>query len=285
MGSIQSYITPQFVLTSVLLVGAVAFAVKPNNAPLAHVSAASPSANKRSKKKKHVATQLQSADDQPTPNPIVVPFPRVIPGQLDPTDTSEDNQSVKRKKPKKKRGKATPAQEESPPAQTSEFDALSSSHIDPRAPQVSVFPAEQTSLSVPTKAKRQSISALLQSSGRPATSTNNDTDGSWTRIESSRRQQNKGRGTIPHEMEDSSVSGLGANMSDAFTASAHTEDSSPVRQSHSEDDEQASDEAASPALTVAGGRLKKTLAEKLLSRRKKTVADEYVSATKCTCPH
>jgi hypothetical protein len=254
MGSAQSLLGPEVLSATVVLVGMVVvgyFMFSQTPVPPSEATAHEQSGSEgRKGKKKKVVSERETApgpssSKEPTsPQPTVVKFPTIIPGDFDPSLSAiQDDPPTKPKKGKKKKGKGV-AGKETP--KQADADQHSSDVASP--------PSTET----PSKLSRQS-SAKPQPSNSAASI---DTDGSWTRVES-RRQKARQENTSGTEGQISAD----LTTSDAGVTTSATGNSSPTN-------DRTEDEAHIEIPSGSGK--KKTLAEKLLPKPKKTGVDECV---------
>jgi hypothetical protein len=228
-------------LTAVAVVGAIGFAYTQfNQKP--NTSAPPSSGAKKGKKKKQSAASSDSADIPATSSSQTgAQDVSVLPGQFDPTTPQEvDAPADTIPAPKPKKGKKKKGKGINETAATiSSADNHSESSAGQSKP----------------KAKRPSSAQLAKSLKQSTTSI--DTDGSWTRVEPRRR--------TTHETASASASGEGASgpSADLTNSDAATTTSSVM--------ERAEDES----FTV--GQNRRTLAEKMLPKPRKTAVDESVS--------
>lgn len=271
MGSSQSYISSEAALTAAVIAGALVLGYSQyGHSPTTTRNLTPSSAGKAGKKKKQPHPELKkdstesslSQDLQlPQVKPIVVPFPAVIPGEFDlsaaaPVSATNEPAS-KPKKGKKKKGKAA-----SGAIATSSADTRSESSAGVT---LSTPPENRSS----SKSKRQGSSPLSKPLKQSTTSI--DTDGSWTRVESRRRNPPQvssgsastgdGHQHVAAELTHSDAGGITTSV---------TGNSSPITE-RTEDEGMAynDDERYTP-----GNR--RTLAEKLLPKPRSTAVDEYV---------
>lgn len=200
--------------------------------------------NKKKKQQQNAAGTTSDALSTSGAQPNVISFPAVVPGSFDPpTPTPETSASAEptSKSKKKKKAKKTG---------TSASGAGSGSRITPSEPQSDSSATAPESNAKPTKKKSPAPKPAASSS------TLLDDEGPWTRVESRKRNvtQNAPEGSsssAPHRAEsDAGVTSItGTSSSVADEAEAET--------SHPEEN-------------------RRTLAEKLLPKPRKTGVEEYV---------
>ena len=275
MGSAQSYISPESALTTLVVAGAIGLGYtqigrSSTSTAVKNSTDATPQPDKGKKKraKSNVAFSGDSSDkghsnndksqQHPTTPRVPNPLPG-FPGQFEPT-TSPDSHpsevaatssSSKAKKPKKKKAKAAVT-------------------TDPIVREVAASSADYSSeISNKSRTKTPKRQQQPQSSSemtRPFESTASvDTDGSWTRVGSVRRHT---------ALSKNSTASFEATTSDADTGlTPQTGDSSPITERGTE-----GEESSSFLLDIgsreSGENPRKTLAEKLLPKPRKTGVDE-----------
>jgi hypothetical protein len=259
MGSIPSYLKPELVVAVAIVAGAIvlgcAQATKPRQSLTQDTPTAargSSSTGKRGKKKK---STLQPETNEPstatttttTRKPIPTEFAKLIPGEFEYEPVQDlDGPGPKPKKGKKK-GKSAAAKQDGVLAPTSPVADRSDHSPEPSSSAV--------------KTRRQSTPSQLHSSKSAASV---DTDGSWTRVES-RRQKAK-QGILSSSTEGQPSPDL--TTSDAgVTTSVTTGTSSPVAER--------TEEESFVDAEITGAR-RKTLAEKMLPKPRKTGVEECV---------
>lgn len=292
MGSAQSYISSEAAITALVLAGAVGLGYKQITSTPTAASPPTPAGTseegqggtqKKGKKKKQgkstvsgdISETLSASNSQSVPPPRLVAFPEVIPGQFDTSpllkstddlSTPEPASASKPKKPKKKsKGKQTT------PVPNADVSQVTSAG------------AEQASDSsaTPSKSKKRQTASQQQSEKRSTPSTSSsqltrplqqstaslDTDGSWTRVGSHRRAT---------DADSSAPSGeVDPTTSDAGITPSVTGNSSPVlerRASTSTEDESFLLNVNTSSRNSGDNR--RTLAEKLLPKPRKTGVDE-----------
>lgn len=271
MGSSQSYLSPEAALTVAVVAGAIGLGYS----QMSQVSKQGPNStsgedvntDKTKSKKKKQAKPAKTADPnipsdtfaaaQVPVTPVVVAFPEVIPGQFDKTpivaaeSPSTRDATSKPKKSKKKKAKASAPDTTAPGASSSvENQSESSSPSPPKLkgkrspPQIT--PASSSILARPLQQSTVSI----------------DTDGSWTRVESRRKPSSAIEGPAGPSADPTT--------SDAGITSSVTGNSSPVAERTDDDD----------SLFLSHIRNstepRRTLAEKLVPKPKKTVVDDML---------
>jgi len=283
MGSTQSYLSPEAAITVIVVAGAVGLGfTKVGTTTHTAVTSGEGAAQKGKKKKTKVtsgdisAAGSASRTQKSTPEPRVVTFPEVIPGQFDDTllqttaESSAPEATVaKSNKSKKKKGKAT------------------ASDIAPQHVSASVDYLSESSIKVPSRPKNTKRASHNQQSPQPPSSSTAapssspplarplhlstaslDTDGSWTRVASRR---NRGAAAS----DDKNLHSAEPSTSDAGITTSHTGNSSPVAE-RTEDESFLLQQPRSSASRNSGEENRKTLAEKLLPKPRKTGVDECV---------
>lgn len=291
MGSLQSYITPNSALTAVVVAGAIAlgYSQVSRETPAGTSSsslAAKAGASKKGKKKKQAGNGTKADADREDITsipevvvPTVVSLPAIIPGQFEPSTPHDaldaaTSVSLKPKKAKKKKAKAT---SETTPATSAAGSTVVAAASAPVHSDSSSGDRDRTPPSLPptkSKSKRQqkqqpsasSSSALLTKPAHKST-TSIDTDGSWTRVEPSRRKTGPDSGSAGDAGE--SQSGIPAdstNSDTGVTTSVTTGNSSPVAERTEDEGFLYADRGAQQP--------RKTLAERMLPKPRKTGVDE-----------
>lgn len=170
-------------------------------------------------------------------SPIVVGFPTVLPGQFDAESVASDEQPSKSKKSKKKKkGKG-----KDKPATASASSAESSTPVPPSKLKQKITPPSEPSTS---KSALKSVPSI-----------DTGTDGSWTRVESHNYK-------AIHAGGDQHKPGL------SVTTETETGESSPVAERTDEDKDVRAGWSSSEN--------RKTLAEKLLPKPRKTAVDDML---------
>lgn len=298
MGSAQSYImSPEGALTALVVAGAIGLGYTQLGGSTGQPAVtgatpgiggkeelagteAKPATKKGKKKSKAVGSEVsESVSATKSKEPQVVE--KVIPGQFD-SATPTTPQSPPAKKSKKKKGKAAvarpPSEPPSEPASapvSSAIDYLSESSIkeagkkakkqqpqggQPQPPMTSSSPVTATPAPQLTRPLKQSTTSI-------------DTDGSWTRVG---RSKGKSTGDPSHSAAPTSTTTSDAGM----TTTSPTADSSPVTglSTSATLDEDRGGEEASFLLNAnereSGDNNRRTLAEKLLPKPRKTGVDE-----------
>lgn len=270
MGSAQSYISPEAAVTVAVVAGAIGLGytqLAPSTSNPNSVSGVAPEGpQKKGKKKKQAKAGVVSGDISETgsasksqgfPPPRVVAFPEVIPGQFDAAPAAvsdspaqEATASSKSKKTKKKKGKAASAEPVAqPPSTVVDYSSETSIKAKPKSvkrplPQ-ELPPASSSKLTRPLQQSTTSI----------------DTDGSWTRVGSHRH------GPAANSADADSAPSAEPTTSDAGITPSVTGDSSPVA-------ERADDASFLLTAPQSPGDNRRTLAEKLLPKPRKTGVDE-----------
>lgn len=253
MGSSQSLLSPEAVITALVVAGAVGLGYQKINARVAPTSGGGGGAKKDKKKKRAPKVDNPPVEASSAAIPTVVAFPAVIPGGFETADTHEDEPAgPKPKKAKKKKAKsATPA--------ASTTTSTSNSQVIP-PPAAAGYNSASSVEPSQRKAKRthQTSSSSSQHNRPLQSSISIDTDGSWTRVESGHRS----RGAA------STSEGPSAEVttSDAGITTPVTGNSSPLA-------ERTEDEGLLYSTRDSPGN-RRTLAEKMLPKPRKTGVDE-----------
>ena len=242
MGNVHS-LSSQTVLGGIVLLSGVAYYLYPQT-PTIHVAkssdSVSPKLNKKGKKKNSKqSTPLQEdspSKDQGAVAPIVVAFPTVLPGQFDAESIASD---------------------EPPPSQSKKSRKKKGKGKDKQA--TAGASSAESSTPVPqSKPKQKRSSEPLTSKSATVKSApliNTTTGGSWTRVESHNR---KAKQAAEGQLQPSL----------SVTTETETGESSPVTERTDEDKD------GTPARS--SNEKRRTLAEKLLPKPRKTAVDEYV---------
>lgn len=313
MGGAQSYISSETALTVLVVAGAIGVGYTKMGVPSESTSTTSGGpavsvadgqgtlSSKKGKKKKNQAkggaasplgdssetlSASKSQPQLPSPHPPrVVAFPEVIPGQFDAVpanaaggESSEPPASTSKPKKGKKKGKSKSMAAEStttpPPAVSSSVDKISETSSKSTSAKPSKRPAQ------PPQGQKQPLSASASSSSRltrplQQSTASIDTDGSWTRVVSHKR------GRTAADADSSQLSAeADPTTSDAGITPSVTGSSSPVAQrrpSMSTTEEEGGSfllNANATSSTRDSGENRRTLAEKLLPKPRKTGVDE-----------
>ncbi|KAI0060662.1 hypothetical protein BV25DRAFT_1827522 [Artomyces pyxidatus] len=213
MGSASSNISSESVLTVVVLAGALTFGYFQYTRTADSPQPSAAPSKKKQKKGKQVTEPVPSKAD-PTPAPVVTPFPTVIPGEFESGSTADVDPAAKSKKPKKKKGKKAASEQQA---------ALSDSSTG-AAPKAA------------PKAKKQSPPA------QGASAPSDVRDERWTRVESRKKKPTPvpvDAGAVEGEKAvlKPTLSTADLGTSDAgITTSVTTGNSSPVTERTTEDE-------------------------------------------------
>ncbi|TCD65833.1 hypothetical protein EIP91_002138 [Steccherinum ochraceum] len=254
MGSILSNLSAQSVAVVVVVVSAVSYTVvqrvlvadtpskESTPTPPAGSNGSGSGGKKGKKKKLGAGAQSDAASAQHSAaNPIVVPFPAVIPGGFEsPAPTSGQEQAESASKPaksKKKKSKKTSTPVLGGGTRSVPVDAQSESSAT--APE-SHAPATKSAKKKSPTPKPPSVSLV-------------DTDDTWTRVEP-RRRGNAAGGDAAHSRDTSGALGSDVATGNSSPVAERTED-----ESHPEPTEN-----------------RRTLAEKLLPKPRKTGVDDML---------
>lgn len=260
MGSIQSYLTSPTALLLVAVVGAASYATskhtlqppldstspsaiesatkQSNNVPGSTNTTTASSGSKKNKKKKQQNAVTSDAPSSSGAQANVVSFPPIIPGGFEPTTPTAPETPAESATKSKKKKKAKKA---STPA------GGAGARITPTEPQSDSSATAPESHAKPQKKKSPAPKPLAQSSLL-------ENEGPWTRVESRKRTAPEGSASSSAPARPESDAGItsitGTSSSVADEAEAET--------SHAEEN-------------------RRTLAEKLLPKARKTGVEEYVS--------
>ncbi|KAF8812886.1 hypothetical protein BYT27DRAFT_7182243 [Phlegmacium glaucopus] len=294
MGSAQSYISSEAALTTLVVAGAIGLgytkfthgATSTTSAPTATSSSADATLQtdksgqpaEKGKKKKQTKSSIVLSGDMsgkglpttssttPAEPERVVNTPTGFPGEFESTATPDSQLSdvaaaaaslskVKKSKKKKTKAAAIPDTIVQQVAASSSAEYSSEISVKPKVKNAKRHQQQpQPTSSQLTRPLHQSTVSI-------------DTDGSWTRVGSGRRDT---------ELSKISTTSLGATTSDADTGfTPRTGDSSPIAGRGTE-----SEEPSSFLLDIgsrdAGENRRKTLAEKLLPKPRKTGVDDML---------
>ncbi|KAF9554930.1 hypothetical protein CPC08DRAFT_821378 [Agrocybe pediades] len=313
MGSAQSYMSSEAAITALVVAGAVGLGYKQitssSGTPASPTPAGTPaegsgSTSKKGKKKQKksaaagdTSETLTASQSQSVPPARVVAFPEVIPGQFDEppipnsTDafsTPEPGTSSKSKKPKKKsKGKQAAAVADAgvsqatpvvPQELASDSSATLSKSKAKKRQSAAQQQRQQTQKSSVPSASSSQLSRPLQQSTASL-----DTDGSWTRVGSHRHATDADSSAPSGEVDPAT--------SDAGITTSVTGNSSPVRERREEstgtegEGEGEGDDNDSFLLSVntgshrSSGDNRRTLAEKLLPKPRKTGVDDMLETS------
>jgi hypothetical protein len=303
MGSAQSYImSPEGALTALVMAGAIGLGYTQLGGPAtqpagtgatpgvsgkedAAETGATPATKKGKKKSSKAGAGEVSETGSATKSKEPQIMENVIPGQFDSVPASATPQPPPTKKSKKKKGKAAvarpPSEPPSEPASapvSSAIDYLSESSIKEagkKAKKQQLQGGQQQPPPMPSSSAVTSTSASQLTRPLQQSTTSIDTDGSWTRVG---RGKGKSAGGDNHSAAPTSTTTSDAGM----TTTSPTADSSPVTglSTAATLDEDRGGEEASFLLNVnererdSGDVNRRTLAEKLLPKPRKTGVDE-----------
>ncbi|KDR66137.1 hypothetical protein GALMADRAFT_273747 [Galerina marginata CBS 339.88] len=308
MGSAQSYISSEVALTAIVVAGAIGLgytqlgpaATSTFGAHAVSTADSQATALKKGKKKKQgkgapsgdISETLSASKSQSQLPQLAqaraVEFAEAIPGQFDATPASPPGtelsagglatEALKPKKSKKKaKGKAASATPELGPTQTisSSVDYLSEASVK-AAPTKNAkrqqTPSQQPQKPPPAASASSSAAALTRPQQQSTASL--DTDSSWTRVGSHRR------GPTATDADSSALSAeADPTTSDAGITPSVTGNSSPVverRMSTSTEDESF---LLNVNVTRGSGENRRTLAEKLLPKPRKTGVDDMLETS------
>ena len=249
MGNIQSFSSEATVAGAVLIGGVAYYSYNQVSHPSAALGGGSSVAvSKKGKKRKGPGSTepTSTVEEGEKAVPRVVSPPAVLPGQFDvgPVVSDEPSSQVQPKKAKKKKAKGKNATTGStiPPA---ESGVVSSAESSTPVPPASASKQKQKKKSPPANPSSSKPGVKSAPSIESAPSIDTGTDGSWTRVESSRRDK--------QQFND-------------LAATTGTEDSSIA-------DRTDDDLTHSPSMEN-----RRTLAERLLPKPRKTRVDEYVAS-------
>ncbi|PCH36269.1 hypothetical protein WOLCODRAFT_166799 [Wolfiporia cocos MD-104 SS10] len=254
MGSSQSIVSGTGI-AAVLAAGAVAVAYNYTTSHHADSQAPAPpppsSSKSDKKKKKQGSADASPAQPQPAAaNPTVVPFPQVVPGDFDaPSEARDSEQPARPKASKAKKKKAKKAGTPGPATpRPAPDDSLSESSAT--APESRHAPAQAR----PTPSKTRK-----GSTPKPQPQ---DTDGSWTRVDSKKR--------TPAQQQQQPPAGTTASDAGVTTTSLTGTSSPTAGMTESEAS------VGPSAETSSAPENRRTLAEKLLPKPRKTGVDDML---------
>ena len=303
MGSAQSYImSPEGALTALVMAGAIGLGYTQLGGPAAQPpgtgatpgvngkkdaaeTGATPPTKKGKKKSSKAGVGEVSETGSATKSQEPQVMEKVIPGQFDSVPVSATPQPPATKKSKKKKGKAavarSPSEPPSEPASapvSSAIDYLSESSIKEagkKRKKQQLQGGQQPPPPMPSSSAVTSTPASQLTRPLQQSTTSIDTDGSWTRVG---RGKGKSAGGADYSAAPTSTTTSDAGM----TTTSPTADSSPVTglSTAATLDEDRGGEEASFLLNVnerernSGDANRRTLAEKLLPKPRKTGVDE-----------
>ncbi|KIJ59090.1 hypothetical protein HYDPIDRAFT_101369 [Hydnomerulius pinastri MD-312] len=270
MGSLLSFISPETVVAAVITGAAVYGYVLYSNSGTQTATSTIPNqkstGTKSSKaKKKKPSPKIAELSDTPekaalasrsgnsAPEPVVVPFPHVIPGEFEahPATANSDEPVTKSKKGKKKKAKGTS------PADSAYLDSASPLHTSHSGD----APSSSTKSQGNTPAATMDVPPQTKSHLRASASF--DTDSSWTQVEPQHQKGSKSAGKLDGQTlavsTDFSNSDFGASISG----------DSPVT-------ERTDEVAAGHEIGTRGDDNRRTLAEKLVPKPRKTGVDDML---------
>ncbi|KAG1817271.1 uncharacterized protein BJ212DRAFT_1270875 [Suillus subaureus] len=207
-----------------------------------------------------------SAHGNPVPEPTVVPFPHVIPGEFDAVLSSSEDQSVqvktKKKKTKTKTKKQTEKQKEKQKVTGTTLDDASERQSSSLASQSS-GDVPRTYIDMPSEVFSPKAEQELRTLQIRSSSPSFDTDSSWMRIDTRQRA----RGAKTATGSDNQILAITTDMTSSDVGPS-TGDS--VIAERTDEDGDASLDVGIP------GDKRRTLAERLLPRHRKTAVDDML---------
>ncbi|KAG1804602.1 hypothetical protein EV424DRAFT_295352 [Suillus variegatus] len=202
-----------------------------------------------------------SAHGNPVPEPTVVPFPHVIPGEFDAVSPSSDDQSIQVKKNKATKKKTKTKKEKQKGTGTA--PDVASERLSASLASQSGGDVPKTSFDMPSKVFSPKQDEELRTPQIRPSSPSFDTDSSWMRIDT--RQTARGPKTATRS--DNQILAITTDMtsSDVGPSTGHSGIAEPT-----DEDESASLDAGTP------GDKRRTLAERLLPKPRKTTVDDML---------
>lgn len=213
------------------------------------------------------AATATSAHGNPVPEPTVVPFPHIIPGEFDAVLSSPDDQGAR---PQTNKGTKTKKQTKTKKKQqkkkgTTETGTGMGTALDDDTPErPSAQPGgdvPRTSIDMPSKVSSLKEEEQLRTSPIRSSSPSFDTDSSWMRIDS--RQSARGPKTAAGS--DDQILAITTDMTSSDVGPSTGDSLIPERM----DEDGDGDSAGTPDKH-------RTLAERLLPKPKKTVVDDML---------
>ncbi|TFY71294.1 hypothetical protein EVG20_g1734 [Dentipellis fragilis] len=238
MGSSQSSISKELFLTAFVVAGALSFGylhyTRSSEAKQAEVGPGGAAAGKKKQNKKKktlsgTASDIPPAEAKPAAPPVVVAFPRVIPGEFEPSSGVEGEGATKAKKSKKKKGKKAAASADSTrlsPHAGAGVDTLS----DSSASTTPVPPSKSKTKRTPPAVRQAPVE--LSSGDAPE-------EERWTRVEARKKgksQPVREEAAVAAGAGKPSVSAIDTTHSDAGITTSVTGGSSPVTERTTEDE-------------------------------------------------
>ncbi|KAH7929057.1 hypothetical protein BV22DRAFT_1029876 [Leucogyrophana mollusca] len=272
MGSTLSHISAEAII-AVLIAGAAVYAyvsyTKPRPAvgPAAQKPAGKKAKGKKKEKELYPSSAAENSDatskfpqlssSRLQGDPVVVPFPRVVPGDFDPAATSSEEPSAKSKKGKKQNKKA----KSSNAAASAAVPTQGSGGVETPSPALAPAQATQSRDTLPQKETQQPVNERQL---RPSSS---DTDSSWTRVKPHRQKPERSASKAAARAEDQQLGVSTDFTSSDFGPSTTGTGDSPVA------------ERTVVGAGTGGGDSddnRRTLAEKLLPKPRKTGVDDVL---------
>ncbi|KAJ3809659.1 hypothetical protein F5876DRAFT_89324 [Lentinula aff. lateritia] len=291
MGTTQSYLSPEALVTAAVVAGAVGFGYKQvTSSEPAHDSTSPKTGGggggKKGKGKKKTNTTSGTSTpitESVTPENIsILPFPAVVPGQFDDgapdssADSGAEGKPKARKGKKKKAGKAADAQAKSSagpdtvveesesvvsPAAAAALADSNSSHVTNSSAKLSTKSKKKKQQSPSQDKPSASFSTdtvqQLQESTASLASLATDTDGEWTRVS--------------HRADKIHTSSIAGGTSDVGQATSITTGSSSPVDTRTEEDDDGEDEEVD---VLSGSSERHPLAKRLLPKPRKTGVEE-----------
>ncbi|KAG2136079.1 uncharacterized protein EDB93DRAFT_790708 [Suillus bovinus] len=201
------------------------------------------------------------AHGNPVPEPTVVPFPHVIPGEFDAVLSSSDDQTVQVKRNKKTKAK-TKTKKEKQKQKVVGTAEIAHERLSSSLAAQSDGDVPKASIDMPSKVSSPKQDQELRTSQIRSSSPSFDTDSSWMRIDT--RQTARGAKTA---RSDNQILAITTDMtsSDVGPSTGH----SGIAEC-TDEDESASLDAGTP------GDKPRTLAERLLPKPRKTAVDDML---------
>ncbi|KAJ3927669.1 MAG: hypothetical protein NXY57DRAFT_596814 [Lentinula lateritia] len=285
MGTTQSYLSPEALVTAAVVAGAVGFGYKqvassePANGPTSPQTGGGGGKKGKGKKKTSTTsgTSTPITESVKTPENIsILPFPAVVPGQFD--DGAPDSSAgsgaegkPKAKKGKKKKvGKVADAQAKSSaapvtvveesvvsPAAAAALADSNSSHVTNSSTKLSTKSKKKKKQQAPSQVQP---SASFSKSTASLASLATDTDGEWTRVS--------------HRADKIHTSSLAGGTSDVGQATSITTGSSSPVDTRTEEEEDGEDEEEE---VLSGSGERHPLAKRLLPKPRKTGVEDMLA--------
>lgn len=260
MGSAQSHVTEVVAATIVVAGAAAVYSYKPSSSQLRSenelgdgLESTSTAGKKNKRKRKAGAESVAPAPaEKAAVEPTVLQFPNVVPGGFDASSAPADTDPTPDPAPKSAKSKKKKTKK------TGTSGTTTSRPVDTMSDSSATAP--ESSAAVPVRPGKQRKAATPKPAPVVAPV---DTDGSWTRVEAKQKKNTQ------------QANPLDAGTSDAgITTTSVTGTSSPA--ALGSDAEDTDDVQASTSDN------RRTFAEKMLPKPRKTGVDEYVDCPSCS---